>query len=221
MGSKNITAGKHDGVHLKIACMLCARVTNHEVLKSVEEVGWEEIGPDYDIHWGATKQIIRCCGCDTVSFRSLSGNSEEIGPDGKGIEHEELYPSRTEGRQCLDDEHLLPSDLERVYRETVSALNNKQPVLAGIGIRAIIETVSKAKNASGRDLFGKINDLVTKGVLTQEGADILHKLRVLGNSAVHEVKAHKPVELNLAMDVVEHLLQAVYILPFHASRTFK
>lgn len=221
MGSKNITFDKHAGEQVKVACTQCAGVANHEILKSVEEAGWEKIGPDYDIHWGATKQIIKCCGCDTISFRSLSGNSEDVGPGGEGIEHEYLYPSRTEGRQCLSDDHLLPTDLERVYRETVSALNNKQPVLAGMGIRAIIENVSKEKNASGGDLFNKINDLVTKGVLTQDGADILHRLRVLGNSAAHEVKAHQPVELNLAMDVVEHLLQAVYILPFHASRTFK
>jgi len=220
VGSKEISTDKYAGKQTKVACMHCAGVTNHEILKSVEETGWEELGPDYYIHWDATNQIIKCCGCETISFRMLSSNSEEVGPDG-AIEHEELYPSRTEGRQPLNDDHLLPSDLERIYRETVSALNNKQPVLAGIGIRAIIETVSKEKNASGRDLFIKINDLVSKGVLTQEGSDILHKLRVLGNSAAHEVKAHKPVELNLAMDVVEHLLQAVYILPFHASRTFK
>lgn len=221
MGSKKISTDKYVGKQIKVACTHCAGATNHEILKSVEEMGSYERGPDHDIHWGTTNQIIKCCGCDTISFRMLNSNSDDVGPDGEAIEYEELYPSRTEGRQCLNDVHLLPTDLERIYRETVSALNNKQPVLAGIGIRAIIETVSKEENAEGNNLFKKINDLVTKGVLTQEGADILHKLRVLGNDAAHEVKAHKPEELNLAMDVVEHLLQAVYILPYHASRTFK
>lgn len=81
--------------------------------------------------------------------------------------------------------------------------------------------MTKEKNAAGKDLFEKINGLVVAGVLTKDGADILHKLRVLGNKAAHEVKAHSATELNLATDVVEHLLKAVYILPFHAKRTFK
>lgn len=221
MSSKTISSDKYIGNQVKVSCARCAGITNHKIMKSVEETGWEELAPDYEIHWGATNQIIKCGGCDTVSFRVLSSNSEEVGPDMEAIEHEQLFPSRSEGRQPLDDDHLLPSNLERIYRETISALNNKQPVLTGIGIRAIIETVSKEKNASGGNLVSKINDLVAKGVLTQEGADILHKLRVLGNNAAHEVKAHKPAELNLAIDVVEHLLQAVYILPFHAGRTFR
>ncbi|PYO51623.1 MAG: hypothetical protein DMD83_27285, partial [Candidatus Rokuibacteriota bacterium] len=87
-----------------------------------------------------------------------------------------------------------------------------------MGIRAIIEAVCRDRNASGEDLFEKINDLLAQGVLTKDGSDILHRLRVLGNNAAHEIKAHSATELTLAMDVAEHLLQAVYILPFHAKR---
>lgn len=131
-----------------------------------------------------------------------------------------LYPSRTEGRRPLPDCYILPNKLEEIYRETVGALNGNQPVLAGMGIRAIIEAVCRDRNASGEDLFEKINDLLAQGVLTKDGSDILHRLRVLGNNAAHEIKAHSATELTLAMDVAEHLLQAVYILPFHAKRTF-
>ena len=100
-------------------------------------------------------------------------------------------------------------------------MNGDQPVLSGIGIRALIETTTKERNANGKDLMEKINDLVTQGVLTKDGADILHKLRVLGNKAAHEVKPHSTDQLDLAMDVIEHLLKGVYILPHHAKRKFK
>jgi hypothetical protein len=223
---KEFKLDKSAGRKIKVACKECAGDTNHLVLKSVDESGSEPMGIDLDYQWHVEYQIIQCQGCDTVSFRSVSTNSEDYiqtEPDGdvEHEEYEELYPSRTEGRQVLGDCNLLPNDLERIYRETIAALNNKQPVLAGIGIRAIIETVSKEKKASGANLNEKINDLVTLGVLTTEGAAILHKLRVLGNDAAHEVKEHSPIQLNLAMDVIEHLLQAVYILPFHAKKTFK
>jgi hypothetical protein len=175
--------------------------------------------------WNVSYQIVQCLGCRTVSFREVSSNSEDYDHDEDGnVEYREtelLYPSRTEGREAIDDTELLPRDLERIYSEVLSALNNRQPVLAGIGIRAIIETVAKDKSAPGRDLSDRIDGLVTLGVLTKDGAAILHKLRVLGNISAHEVKAHGATELNLAIDVVEHLLQAVYVLPSHASRTFK
>jgi hypothetical protein len=41
----------------------------------------------------------------------------------------------------------------------------------------------------------------------------LHKIRTLGNAAAHEVKPHTEKQLRLAMDVIEHLLTDVYILP--------
>lgn len=221
MSKIEVTLDKYVGQKVKVACKKCARDTNHLVLKSVEESGSEPMEPDIDFYWSTTYQIIQCQGCDTISFRSLSSNSEDFGPTGEVFEQEALYPSRTEGREVISDAHILPSELERIYQETVNVLNGNQPVLSGIGIRAIIETVSKEKNATGKDLCEKINNLVATGVLTKDGADILHKLRVLGNKAAHEVKAHSSTELNLAMDVVEHLLQAVYILPFHAKRMFK
>ena len=92
-------------------------------------------------------------------------------------------------------------------------MTNDSPVLVGIGLRAIVETVCKEKNASGKDLYAKINDMASQHVLTPSGADILHKVRSLGNKAAHEVKPHTPRQLSLAMGVVEHMLKDVYILP--------
>ena len=177
--------------------------------------------PDEDFQWAADYEIIQCAGCDTISFRRESSNSEDWEPDGTTAESQELYPSRTKNRQLIDDTHLLPLNLSRIYQETVSALNNDQPILSGIGIRAIIETVSNEEKAAGNNLAQKIDGLVAKGLLTKDGAKILHKIRALGNDAAHSVKAHKPTELKLAIDVVEHMLQAVYILPHHAKGTFK
>lgn len=211
---------KTSNARIRVACKKCGRGKNHVVLSSIEENGSVEAGFG-DYHWHKSHQIIQCQGCDTVSFRVLSSNSEDVDSNYDVVEYEELYPSRTAGRSVMRTAGLLPDALERIYSETISALNGGQPVLAGIGIRAIVETVAKDRKATGRNLFGQIDSLVKLGVLTKDGADILHKLRVLGNRAAHEVKAHSPEELGLAVDVVEHLMKAVYILPHHASRTFK
>lgn len=205
-----------------VACAACGRQTNHAILQATEEKGSDPTDDghnSFDCH--AEYQIIQCGGCDTVSFRKENSNSEDTDPDGEWIVHEDLYPSRINNWQLIEDYHLLPNDLRRIYQETVSALNNDLPILSGIGIRAIIETVSKEKQAAGNNLARKIDDLVAKGVLTTDGATILHKIRALGNEAAHSVKAHTATEMKVAMEVVEHLLQAAYIIPYNATQTFK
>jgi hypothetical protein len=56
------------------------------------------------------------------------------------------------------------------------------------------------------------------GVLTNDGATILHSLRNMGNDAAHEVKPHREEELKVAFDVVENLLESVYLLPLKAKK---
>lgn len=223
--TNELAINKNQGKKLECACRECNRTTKHEIVTEATLTGATG-SRDYEIYWATEYQVVRCLGCETLSFRRASSNSEDgyiqIGED-EWIEniHEEIYPSPYEGRQLISDVHLLPEKIQRIYEESLTALNNSQEVLCGIGVRAIVETVCKDKNATGGDLYSKINSLVSQGVLTQDGANILHKLRTLGNNAAHEVKPHTPKELGLAFDVVDHLLLGVYILPQHAKLTFK
>ena len=81
-----------------------------------------------------------------------------------------------------------------------------------------METICREKGLKKRTLERKLDGLVTEGVITQSGADILHSLRFMGNAAAHEVNAHTTDELGTAMDVIEHLLRGVYILPRSAKK---
>jgi hypothetical protein len=211
--AETITDNKTQNEEYWLPCGKCNRNTRHKVRQSVEVNGEEDWGYNY---W-ERYQIVQCQGCDVVSFRESRANSEDtIDDEEKGksfpLEAVNLYPSRIAGRQELRQVHLLPRKVARIYSETHSALCNNQPVLTGVGIRALVETVCQEKAAAGHDLKQKIDNLVTKGVLTTTGADILHKMRVLGNKAAHEVEPHSEETLNVAMDVIEHLLQDVYIL---------
>lgn len=205
----------------------CRASTKHTVLASVNLAGEEEWDPGYMYYWNDSYQIIQCAGCETISFRQTHQNSEDtvrVGNDPADLDYgvdEVQYPSPVAGRGAIQDHHTLPSQLHRIYLETIKAINSKQPVLAGIGIRAIVETVCEDKKAKGRNLLEKIDDLVGQGVLTKEGSEILHKLRTLGNEAAHEAKPHDDDHLSLAMDVIDHLLSGVYVLGPYARSTFK
>jgi predicted nucleic-acid-binding Zn-ribbon protein len=210
------------GEEVLVPCSKCTGKTAHEVVVSLDESGSDD---EYNYHWNNHYQIIRCKGCSFTSFRNASSNSEDYVQIGheeyEYATEEKLYPSRLEGRKDLGDgERFLPPDTRRVYKETLQALVNNSPVLAGIGLRALVETICKERNAAGGNLLAKIDNLAAQHVLTPASATILHKIRSLGNAAAHEVKPHSERQLGLAMDVVEHLLKDVYILPKLAEDEF-
>lgn len=203
-------------------CGECKRSTKHLVLASVTVDGEDWFGK-HSVQYWSEYQVIMCKGCEITGFRSSSSNSEDWDfVDHENVEYNEtvnLYPAR-DGRSLLKDAYLLPGAVQRIYDETVKAINNSQPVLVGIGLRAIVETVCKDKSSLGSNLVQRIDGLVSQGVLSPEGAKILHKIRTLGNDAAHEVKPHNEDQLSVALDVCEHLLQDVYVLPQHAARAF-
>jgi len=204
----------------RLPCEKCHVKTRHKVLQSVDLSGEEE---DWGYHYWESYQVVQCQGCDSLSFRQSLANSEDTIDDEETGESfpqttENLYPSRVAGRHKLRRLYALPPNVSRIYSETHAALCNSQPVLTGVGVRALVETVCNEKAATGGDLKERINNLVTKGVLTTTDADILHKMRVLGNKAAHEVEPHSEETLKVAMDVIEHLLDAVYILPAVTAR---
>ncbi len=191
--------------------------------ESVQQYNSSEQQPDYVFSWDSHYQIIQCQDCKIISFRRTSSNSEEemqiSGNDWDSMVHEKLYPSRIERGKEIETWYL-PSKIRRIYTETLQALHNQSPVLAGIGLRALVETVCKEKTAKGSDLHKKIDYLVAKQILTPTDATILQKIRTLGNKAAHEVKPHSDKQLGFAMDVIEHLLQAIYILPKQVRSEF-
>lgn len=206
------------GEEHRLPCVTCSGTPVHHVMASFDEKGSHDEG-DNSYEWNDHYQIVQCQGCKNISFRDARTNSEDYFQISRDeFEHavtEELFPSRLAGRKGIDKEMriFLPPDIGVIYNETIRAMANQSPVLAGIGLRALLETVCKEKQAAGKDLSNKIDDLQVKSVLTPTNAAVLHRIRTLGNDAAHEVKPHTEGQLGVAMDVMENLLREVYILP--------
>lgn len=215
-----VNIASEEGRELWIPCSSCGKVTCHRPLRFVAT---SDVSPDDSIQVWDEYYIVQCAGCRNVCFCTQSRCTEDSTFDPRTGDETlnvttRVYPGRIAGRFELEHAYLLPFPVNRVYSETWTALANDQPVLAGVGIRAIVETVCKERCALGRNLMEKIDDLAAKGVVTHEGAQILHSLRFMGNDAAHEVKAHSEEELMTALDVLEYLLKGVYILPKLAQK---
>jgi hypothetical protein len=216
---------KTQNEEMDLPCQKCTGKTTHRALATVDVRG-SEGDHNYSFDWAEDHQIVQCLGCKSISFRVASSNSEDFSPiSDTEYEYdvtEKLYPPRIEGFKGLgNDSVYLPATIKRIYDETLTALSVQSPILAAIGLRALVEAVCREKAASGRDLFAKLDNLVEQRVLTPAGASILHKIRTLGNAAAHEAKPHNDRQLALAMDIVAHMLKDVYVLPKQAESEFE
>jgi hypothetical protein len=139
------------------------------------------------------------------------------GVEGKLHEEEEIYPNRLPYSPKIDDYHFLPPKIQKIYEETHSAFNCKLYILTGVGIRILVEAVCKERSATGHNLKRQSDSLVSQGVSTTEGAEILHSTRLLGNRAAHEAEALDQSILRTALSIAEFLLLSVYIIPAKAG----
>ena len=126
---------------------------------------------------------------------------------------ETLYPSRTAGRVAIKGAQYLPARVVTIYDETLKAFNAQAPVLAAVGLHALVEAICLDRQCGGRNLEIKISALVSSGVLAAAQAEFLHLHRFLGNEAAHEIVAAPEEEVTAGLDIIEGLLRTIYELP--------
>jgi hypothetical protein len=209
-----------DGESIRALCEVCKIDQKHLVVRSARRRN------DHDDFSSITEyQVIQCQNCDCLSFRREYSNSEDYIQDMETGEYLtaytiDLYPIRTAGRFRIDGYRFLPAEVKAIYDELLQAMNGGQNILAGLGVRLLIEMICRDKKAVGKTLFIKLDDLKSKHVLTESDVEILHRLRSMGNDAAHEGRASSAPQLTLAMNVVENLMKSVYIHPRQAKQAF-
>lgn len=202
-----------------LPCIQCSGDTLHKPLVEVSTEGSLRDG-DFDLFWNERHQTVQCQGCRSVSFRHESTNSEDVTHVGDGnfepLVRVTLYPPREKDYPGLPDAHFLPTLIQVTYNETLSALRRNLPVLSAVGMRMIVEAVCREQNATGT-LQQMIDTLVRMGVLRDNDANLLHRLRSMGNDAAHQVKPHSRDFLRQALAAIEHLLISVYLVQIRTA----
>jgi len=195
---------------MKIFCHQCGKYTNHNIIAE------EKIGADLDYEdpWTEVHRFARCAGCDTYTYAIESWSPEDWNPHtGEMDSTWKTYPHGQGERQPIEQIHEFPAKVRAVYREVIGAMNAKLPVLAGVGLRTLIEAICRDQGIQGRTLDALIVGLATNGILSNAQADILHTHRFLGNAAAHEVIPAQPRELVAALEIAENVLRTIYVLP--------
>lgn len=217
--------------NMKSFCLTCIKDTNQEIINDYIEKHYNEFD-NYSFNY--RYQIIKCRGCDTVSFRVLFSDmysehtyeTENIDP----WKIDRLYPKGNRDMILEKKQVTLPPKLRSIYKETIDAYNNSYLLLCSAGIRSIIEGIcadnevkenlkDKAKNKNYyRNLRNKINGLADIGFLTERNAEILQHLRFIGNDALHKLERPSKKELKIALDIVDIIIKSTYELKLKGEK---
>lgn len=155
--------------------------------------------------------VIECKGCSTTSFLHtihIPGTDPfySVYPDN------EVYSS---SYTFLPDEDTdeLPKVIRELYDEVRESFTNDSAILAGIGLRTLVEAVCINQRIVGSNLQQKIKGLQQKGLISKSEEPILDKLRLIGNSSAHKMKKLSMNKLEYALGIVNHVLRSIYVLP--------
>lgn len=161
-------------------------------------------------------QMYACPVCKKVTFYQQywdsaqsyyynDGNYEDI------VDEDILYPINTfQG-------NYLPHKVKEAYEAALKTKNIDSAVCL-IALRRTLEIICKEKEAQGRDLWNKIEDLSNKGILPAELKHASTITKTYGNMGAHDMDVSiQRFELEQIIEFVKYILDYLYILPAKLS----
>jgi hypothetical protein len=196
----------------KYFCSDCKGLKNHKILFEEKQTGEEGYGA---FQWLLKFRTIQCLGCDNISFLRIYGDSSMIreGYDGEPeyYEDEDIYPPHLTSGTELRNKHHLPTSIKDIYIETINAFKVGSLLLTAGGFRATIEAVCNHLKIKKSNLEERINLLHNKGYLSLSESKRLHAIRFLGNDALHEMEKPQKEQLDVLLEIINHLLSNLFI----------
>jgi hypothetical protein len=203
------------GIVKRIYCNTCKGQTNHELISTKERKSSDadfEKDPlnesgQYE-EW--TYLFWICRGCETASLQEdhvayVKGDEQYVTV---------FYPRRERNSLTTKVFVQLDEKLTDIYEEVITCFNNEAWILCAIGLRALLEGICADKDIPGRNLFDKIEGLNKH--LPSNIVESLHSFRFIGNDAAHELQAPLQKDLQMAIEVMEDLLNFLYELDYKA-----
>lgn len=202
-------------------CNECNHLTWHKVITShvltcstYDGLGGDDYEGEVDSKW----DLLQCMGCGSISVRMTIENESFEKP------YVTFYPERTIEHHTAKYYVRLPAKLAHLYYEVSDTFNKKNLILCSAGLRALLEGICvdkgifegpNEKGKTTKSLEGKINGLTS--IVPPSIVKNLHGLRFLGNQALHELDAPNKSDIQLAINVIEDIMNIIYELDYKAQ----
>lgn len=166
-----------DRLDRKVYCDKCKHDTNHEIVTKHEE---RSTSTD-DFQWQSQYFIVRCLGCDNISFVSIYGdedcweyvaNGDRQWTDICTVHHkdggsmsyqpssnEELPPLKDYSPRLPMEFSNVPPKLEGLYNQVVDVYNLDYLLLCSAGIRTLIEAICRELSITVGNLYNNDGEI--------------------------------------------------------------
>lgn len=194
-------------------CANCERETRQYILflkKDRAATEYTDFVTDY--------MTLECGGCESISFLRREYIHDAL-PDDDMQYIDYNYSGRSDlhdiGYSFLreEDHEELPGKLYDLYEEIKSTFRSDSNIMAGMGLRTLVEAICLQQKIPGRTLQNKIRQMHERGLISGAELPILDKLRLIGNDSAHQIKAFSIDKLTYALEIINHVLKSIYILP--------
>ena len=189
-------------------CNSCGHPTKHLVVAVRHFDAWFEqeklergAPPDAEYEYA----MLECGGCQGISLRV-----DEL--LGGALFSTTFYPPRVQRRKPAWSRHL-PIQLQSLITEIYAALADDSRKLAVMGARSILDIVMTQKVGRLRTFQSRLKALEAKGFIGKANREILRAALETRSAAAQRAYAPTSDIVNEIMDIIENLLQAVYISP--------
>ncbi len=189
----------------KAPCNTCGHHTSHTIIatRTIEESPNDY--PGASGFWTNIYTMLECCGCQVVSLRYDRKDEEE------NQTKTFYYPPRV-ARHLPSWGHRIPTHLFGLVTEIYVALAAQSVRLAMMGARSLIDMMVVEKIGDMGPFRAKLQALQDRGFIGQSQREQLESAFDAGSAAVHRGYIPSVRVVNQVMDIVEHLLQSVYVL---------
>jgi hypothetical protein len=198
---------------VKVHCNNCGGERNHELLHSEKEE-WEElIDGQFSVDGWDKYDLVKCCGCESISLRHVSYFSEDCDGDGNRCATARYYPPATSRKEPSWISKLRANNnaIHEILREVYICLHNNCPRLAIMGIRALIEHVMIEKAGDNGTFKANIDKFETSGFISRVQREVLDPVLEAGHATIHRAFAPSTEDLNSIIDIVENIIESIYI----------
>jgi hypothetical protein len=158
-----------------------------------------------DYEAGLIWELVLCPNCDGINLRLVdyhTGVEPEIGRRAAKL----LYPP------VIGSPTGMPPAIDEAYQAALEVRHIDHNAFAVL-LRKILEGVCEDKEAKGKDLYHKLNDLARREEIPSRLAEMAHGVRSLGNIGAHGTLDLTSTEALLINDLCRAILEYVYTAP--------
>jgi hypothetical protein len=191
------------------------------VVIAAKEQHYDEHDGEHLSYWEKTTyEMLECRGCENITLRSTYIWSAE---PGETITY--FPPAVTRPRpQWLSQFAFFrfkPENLYSLFGEVYGALHAGSTGIAMMGARALIDMVILDKVGDHRTFKEGLDGMVAGGFISGTNRDYLLAAVDAGNAAAHRGYRPEDQDVSRVMDIVENLVETVYVLKSQAGSLLK